>query len=214
MINDKALLGFIQEIEGCDVENKLICARRKEIYADVKEAGLNPQAIKNLVARRRDPEKINARDALTDEYALAVERLEAKNNAPRTTPRATQATISEVTSTRVRASKSDQQITEPVGSHGERATDSPPTAPSDARSLIAEPVASATDDGEPAIDQVCTAASGQIEATGDLALHAGSAAMEHGSFSHSVAASISDEFNCIPTMFARDADGSFKGAAH
>lgn len=82
MTDASRLRSFVERIENIESEIKDRNSDKRDIYAEAKAAGFDPQGVKDAVAYRRNPDKASNRSARCDEYVALLGSGLASNNAP------------------------------------------------------------------------------------------------------------------------------------
>lgn len=82
MSDAKHLRSFVERIENIEAEIKGLNTDKRDIYAEAKTAGFDPQAVKDVVAYRRDPDKAETRSSRCDEYVALLGNGLPQNNEP------------------------------------------------------------------------------------------------------------------------------------
>lgn len=82
MSDAKRLRSFVERIENIETEIKERNSDKRDIYAEAKTQGFDPQAVKDVVAYRRNPDKAESRSARCDEYVALLGSGAAQNNEP------------------------------------------------------------------------------------------------------------------------------------
>jgi len=78
-------LGLVHRIEALEQEIKGLNSDKRDVYAEGKAKGIDPAAIRDLIAYRRDPAKAEQRSEARDELLRMIEDAE-RGAAPRARP--------------------------------------------------------------------------------------------------------------------------------
>jgi uncharacterized protein (UPF0335 family) len=72
-VSGDELLAYIKRIEECNEEQRLVSADRSQVYKELKQAGIDRDTVRKIVARRKlTVEQREAADALMAEYSQAL----------------------------------------------------------------------------------------------------------------------------------------------
>jgi len=81
MTDARRLRSFVERIESLEKEIKDRNSDKRDVYGEAKDADFDPQAVKDLVAYRRNPTKAEKRSEKFDEY-FGLLHSGGPNNAP------------------------------------------------------------------------------------------------------------------------------------
>lgn len=189
MTDRATLLSYVERVEGYDSDAKLANEGKRDVYKEARSQGYDPQAIKDLVAHRRDPDKSEKRSAAFEEYLALISR-PTKNNAP-------------------------ARNSGPTNGHPE----SPSRARArDESATVSRPPRQARDSGGAAVSEIALPDTAAIHSVGggevgegpaatirdtSLSVPLVAAAGDGGGTPGISAATQTDPFNCIPEFLAR-----------